>query len=96
MTNTVIQLKYSSTPSSVPTNLANGELAINYTDGKLYCKNLTGQIVSFSSAEVANTLSFSTINANGSLVTATATNSDRKSTRLNSSHTDISRMPSSA
>lgn len=75
MANTVIQLKYSSTPSSMPSSLANGELAINYADGKLYYKNLTGQIVSFSSAAVANVLSFSTINASGSLITATATNS---------------------
>ena len=75
MANTVIQLKYSSTPSSIPPSLANGELAINYADGKLYYKNLTGQIVSFSSAAVANVLSFSTVNANGSLITAAATNS---------------------
>ena len=75
MANTVIQLKYSSTPSSIPPSLANGELAINYADGKLYYKNLTGQIVSFSSAAVANVLSFATVNANGSLITATATNS---------------------
>lgn len=75
MANTVIQLKYSSTPSSTPSSLANGELAINYADGKLYYKNLTGQIVSFSSAAVANVLSFATVNANGSLITATATNS---------------------
>ncbi len=75
MANTVIQLKYSSTPSSMPSSLANGELAINYADGKLYYKNTTGQIVSFSSAAVANVLSFATVNANGSLITATATNS---------------------
>ena len=75
MANTVIQLKYSSTPSSTPSSLANGELAINYADGKLYYKNLTGQIVSFSSAAVANVLSFATVNANGSLITAAATNS---------------------
>jgi hypothetical protein len=75
MANTVIQLKYSSTPSSTPSSLANGELAINYADGKLYYKNLTGQIVSFSSAAVANVLSFATVNASGSLITATATNS---------------------
>ena len=75
MANTVIQLKYSSIPSSTPASLANGELAINYADGKLYYKNLTGQIVSFSSAAVANVLSFATINASGSLITATATNS---------------------
>jgi hypothetical protein len=75
MANTVIQLKYSSTPSSTPSSLANGELAINYADGKLYYKNLTGQIVSFSSGAVANVLSFATVNANGSLITAAATNS---------------------
>ena len=32
----------------------------------------------------------------GQVITAIAMNVDRKSTRLNSSHTDISRMPSSA
>ena len=38
---TPIQLYYSSTTTNVPlnTNLANGELAINITDGKLFFKN---------------------------------------------------------
>ena len=35
-------------------------------------------------------------NKSGSIVNFSATTGDRKSTRLNSSHTDISRMPSSA
>ena len=38
---TPIQLYYSTTAASVPvnTNLSNGELAINITDGKLFFKN---------------------------------------------------------
>lgn len=75
MANTVIKLKKSSVPSETPSALEYGELAINYADGILYYKNSTGQIVSFSSSVVANVSSFATINANNSLITATATNS---------------------
>jgi hypothetical protein len=73
MANTVIQLKYSATPSAVPASLANGELAINYADGKLFYKNVAGYIVGFSSG--ANVYNFSTINANGSIITASGANS---------------------
>lgn len=69
MTNTVISLKKSATPSAQPTNLANGELAINFADGKLFYKNATGQIVSFTSG----TNSFGTVNANGTLIIADTT-----------------------
>lgn len=43
---TPIQLYYSSTTTSVPSagNLANGELAINITDGKLFYKDNTGTV----------------------------------------------------
>jgi hypothetical protein len=43
---TPIQLYYSTTALAVPvnTNLANGELAINITDGKLYYKDNTGTV----------------------------------------------------
>lgn len=64
MANTVIALKKSSTPSSVPSNLANGELALNFADGKLFYKNTTGHIVSF----VSGTNDFAVINANGTLL----------------------------
>ena len=74
MANTVIQLKKSATPTSSPAALANGELAINYADGKLYYKNLTGQIVSFNST-ITTPASFSTVNANGSLILADGANS---------------------
>jgi hypothetical protein len=73
MANTVIQLKYSATPSAVPASLANGELAINYADGKLFYRNVAGYIVGFSSG--ANVYNFSTINANGSIITASGANS---------------------
>jgi len=68
MSNTVIQLKYSATPGNIPSGLANGEIALNFADGKFYYKNVTGQIVSFAGS--GNVYSFSTINANNSLITA--------------------------
>jgi len=36
MSNTIIQLKYSTETGNVPVDLANGELAINHADGKLF------------------------------------------------------------
>ena len=66
MANTVIQLKKSGTASAVPSSLANGELAINYADGKLFYKHSNGTVLSFSSGGD----SFGTINANGTLVVA--------------------------
>lgn len=66
MANTVIQLKKSATPSATPSSLANGEIAINYADGKLFYKAANGTIVQFSQG--GN--SFSTVNANGTLIVA--------------------------
>lgn len=68
MSNTVISLKKSSIPTAEPTTLANGELAINYADGKLFYKNTTGHIVSF----VSGTNDFAVINANGTLIVSDA------------------------
>jgi hypothetical protein len=67
MANTVIALKKSATPTSTPSSLANGELAINYADGKIFYKAANGAILSISGSS-AN--SFSTVNANGTLVVA--------------------------
>lgn len=67
MANTVISLKKSGTPSATPTVLANGELAINYADGKLFYKSATGTIEEISGAA---TNSFGTVNANGTLIVA--------------------------
>jgi hypothetical protein len=52
---TPISLYYSTTASAVPvnTNLANGELAINITDGKLYYKNNSNVVTLLASAASA-------------------------------------------
>jgi len=42
--NTVIQLKFSTVASNTPSELANGELAINSADGKLYYRTPSGSI----------------------------------------------------
>ena len=60
---TPISLYYSTTASAVPvnTNLANGELAINITDGKLYYKDNTGTVkllASNTSTTNVNSISF--------------------------------------
>ena len=62
---TPIQLYYSTTASAVPvnTNLVNGELAINITDGKLYYKDNAGVVkLLASNAATTNvsTISFGT------------------------------------
>jgi hypothetical protein len=46
MSNTTIQLKYSTTPDNVPSSLVSGEIAINLEDGKLFYSNTTGVIKS--------------------------------------------------
>ena len=46
MANTTIQLKYSVVTSNTPTSLANGELAINGADGKLFYRTPGGTISS--------------------------------------------------
>jgi len=75
MPNTTIQIKKSSTTSAAPNSLEFGELAINYSDGKIFWKNTSGTIVS------ANLLSlvsggngFGVINANNVLITSDTPN----------------------
>lgn len=46
MANTSIQLKYSTVTGNTPTTLANGELAINTFDGKIFYSNPSGVIKS--------------------------------------------------
>jgi len=45
---TPIQLYYSNTATNVPASLANGEVAINQADGKLYYRNNSGAVTLFS------------------------------------------------
>ena len=68
MANTVIALKKSATPSAAPVSLANGELAINYADGKLFYKHANGTIAAISSGAGGD--SFGTVNAAGTLIIA--------------------------
>jgi hypothetical protein len=57
---TPIQLYFSTTAAAVPIagNLANGELAINITDGKLYYKNNAGVVTLFGSSGDLTSISF--------------------------------------
>lgn len=66
MANTVIQIKKSATPSAAPTDLANGELAINFADGIIYYKHANLSIASLSSGGP----SFGTVDVDGTLVVA--------------------------
>jgi hypothetical protein len=71
---TPIQIYYSTTASAVPvnTNLANGELAININDGKLYYKDSGGTVrLLASNATSSPVLSFQT--SLGGLTPSTAT-----------------------
>jgi hypothetical protein len=64
--NTTIQIKKSVVSGNTPSSLANGEIAINSADGKLFYRTPSGSIASISQA-----LSFATVNANSSLILAT-------------------------
>jgi hypothetical protein len=47
VSNTTIQLKYSTTSGNTPTSLSNGEIAINSSDGKLFYSDPNGNVKSF-------------------------------------------------
>lgn len=66
MANTLIALKKSSTPGSTPSSLANGELAINFADGKLFYKAANGAITELSGAGFY----YNTVNVGGTLLIA--------------------------
>ena len=69
MANTTLVLKNSGSTGNTPSaaDLANGEVAINYADGRLFYKNVYG-----STSYITNTQSFANISANGSLLLATS------------------------
>lgn len=71
---TPIQLYYSTTAAAVPIagNLANGELAINITDGKLYYKNNSGVVTLFGSTSDVTTIGFGTTGLTPSAATGGA------------------------
>ena len=65
--NLIFILKNSGLTGNVPAILANGEIALNYSDGKLFYKNSYG-----STSYITNSQSFANITANGSLLLATS------------------------
>ena len=70
--------------------LSNGaSITINSADGRDLSTNPSTYTSAYDSSTCTDTFSSITISKNSA-------GTDRKSTRLNSSHTDISRMPSSA
>ena len=72
---TPISLYYSTTTSNVPvnTNLVNGELAINITDGKLFYKDNTGTVKTLATAANTN-ISLPSSIATGGLIVGNGTN----------------------
>ena len=71
---TPIQLYYSSTATNIPSsgNLANGELAINIADEKLYFKNSSGTVKLLASSASTTNVSSISFGSTG-LTPATAT-----------------------
>lgn len=63
--NTTILIRKSVVSGNTPVELANGEIAINSADGKLFYADPIGDIVS-----ISNQNTFGTINANSSLIIA--------------------------
>lgn len=72
MANTVIQLKKSATPSAAPTSLANGELALNFADGKLFYKHANGTITPFNTSGGGGN-AFGSVDVDGTLIVADTT-----------------------
>jgi hypothetical protein len=69
MSNTIIQLKKSDSTGNTPAaaNLAYGEIALNYTDGKLFYKNNLDQVKTIYLPNL-----YETINVNGTLLVPTS------------------------
>jgi hypothetical protein len=72
MANTILVLKNSGSSGNTPSALANGELALNYADGKLYYRDATNTILFISGSGGGGSNSFATINSNSSLIFATS------------------------
>lgn len=73
MANTTIQLKKSIISGRTPASLASGEIAINTADGIIFYADPNNVIRSISSS-ISSVNTFSTVNANSSLLIATSQN----------------------
>mgnify|MGYP003348506675 CR=1 FL=1 len=67
--NTTILIRKSSVSGIIPASLANGEIAINSADGKLFYSDPIGNIL-----YITNQNTFGTVNANSSLIVASNPN----------------------
>ena len=65
LSNTTILIRKSVVSGNTPTELANGEIALNSADGKLFYSDPVGAILS-----ISNQNTFGTVNANSSLIIA--------------------------
>jgi hypothetical protein len=83
MSNTVIQLKYTTTSGNTPSSLESGELAINLADGKLFYKNASDQIDYFENFQGPSGLNGEIqFNDNGNLGTSEIFSYDKVAERL--------------
>lgn len=57
----VVKIKNSGTSANVPSSLEYGEIAINYSDGKLFYKNASDDIVSFALTNTSTLSSLSDV-----------------------------------
>lgn len=73
MANTLIQLKKSAVSGNEPSSLAPGEIAINTADGKLFYAD-PNNVIRYISSSISFINSFSTVNANSSLLIASSPN----------------------
>ena len=90
----LLKIRQFSIDQSDTFTFANANVVGNINSGNANLGNLA--IANFFSGNGNALFSIQGANVVGTVGNATLATKDRKSTRLNSSHTDISRMPSSA
>lgn len=56
MTDTILKIKKSSVPGRAPTELEYGEVAINYSDGRLFYKSSENVIRNFIDSDITNNI----------------------------------------
>jgi hypothetical protein len=84
MSNTIIQLKFSTVSGNTPSSLANGELAINTFDGKIFYSDPTGEVKSIETSSGPSGLNTEIqFNDNGELGSNSEFTYDKSNSRLN-------------
>jgi hypothetical protein len=84
MSNTIIQLKFSTVSGNTPSSLSNGELAINTFDGKIFYSDPTGEVKSIETSSGPSGLNTEIqFNDNGDLGSNSEFTYDKSNSRLN-------------